>query len=170
MIDHIAVRVSDIDRAIAFYKAALAPLGYDVLMQYPGAVGLGQPGKPDLWIMASEKEINPTHIALSGDRATIDAFHAAAMAAGGSDNGPPGVRADYHPHYYAAFVRDPDGNNVEIVCHTASGLLVEPAPPAAKKAAPKAKAKAKAKAKPKPKAKARKPAAKSAKKPAKNRR
>jgi catechol 2,3-dioxygenase-like lactoylglutathione lyase family enzyme len=157
MIDHVSVRVQDFPRLLAFYRDALAPIGYSVIMEYPGAVGLGTAGKPDLWLMQTEQAVNPTHVALSSTRRDlIDAFHAASLAAGGTDNGPPGLRVDYHPTYYAAFVRDPEGNNIEVVCH---------APPQAPKAAkPKAKAKASVKAKTKAAPKAKKPAAK---KPAK---
>jgi catechol 2,3-dioxygenase-like lactoylglutathione lyase family enzyme len=170
MLDHISLRVQDHSRAVAFYRAALAPLGYRVLMEYPGAAGLGA-GMPDFWLMTTEQPLNPTHIAFSADRAAVDAFHAAALAAGGTDNGPPGLRADYHPHYYGAFVRDPEGNNVEVVCHADPDAKPEPVKTAARKSArkvakasPKAKASAKAKAAPKAKAKtkakAKKPAAK----------
>jgi catechol 2,3-dioxygenase-like lactoylglutathione lyase family enzyme len=163
MIDHISVRVQDFGRAVAFYKAALAPLGYDVRMEYPGAAGLGEPGKPDLWLMQTEVPLNPTHLAFSATREAIDAFYAAALSAGGSDNGAPGLRLDYHPNYYAAYVHDPEGNNIEVVCHFPPGM---PKPPA-KKAAAKAR---RPKAKAKPKAKARKAAPKKAKKKAKKRR
>lgn len=150
MIDHVSVRVQDFARLLAFYREALAPIGYGVLMEYPGAVGMGAQGKPDLWLMQTDKPVNPTHVALSSSRDRIDAFHAAGLAAGGSDNGSAGLRADYHPHYYAAFILDPEGNNIEVVCH---------APPQA----PKAKAVKKA-ARPagKAKAKAKKPVAKKA--------
>lgn len=122
MIDHVSVYVSDVARARDFYKAALAPTGYDVIMQYPSAddphaVGLGVGGKPDLWLVKG----NPAqhqHLAIRGaTRKVVAAFHAAALAAGGKDNGGPGVRAHYHPHYYGAFVLDPDGHNLEVVCH-----------------------------------------------------
>ena len=126
MLDHVSLRVQDFPRALAFYKAALAPIGYAVAMEVPGGAGLGEPGKPDLWISLTEKLPHPTHLAFRTSRARVDAFHAAALAAGGTDNGAPGVRADYHPHYYAAFVIDPEGNNIEVVCHD---------PPAAPKAA-----------------------------------
>jgi catechol 2,3-dioxygenase-like lactoylglutathione lyase family enzyme len=152
MIDHVSVRVQDFGRLVDFYREALAPIGYQVLMEYPGAVGLGADGKPDLWLMQTDQPLNPTHVALSsGSRSPIDAFYAAGLAAGGSDNGAPGVRLDYHPTYYAAFVRDPEGNNIEVVCHM---------DPNAKAARPAAKSKPKAKAKVKTKAAARKPAAK----------
>lgn len=128
MIDHVTVRVQDFPRLLDFYKAALAPLRYEVVMQFEGAAGLGADGKPDLWLMQTDQPLNPMHLALSGERELIDAFHAAALEAGGSDNGSPGLRPDYHPHYYAGFVRDPEGNNIEVVCH---------ADPEAKPAAPK---------------------------------
>jgi catechol 2,3-dioxygenase-like lactoylglutathione lyase family enzyme len=137
MIDHVSVRVQDFSRLLAFYRDALAPIGYEVVMEYPGAVGLGAGGKPDLWLMQTEQPINPTHLALVASREMIDAFHAAALAAGGTDNGPPGLRVDYHPHYYAAFVRDPEGNNIEVVSH------VPPGAPKAARPASKGKAKAK---------------------------
>jgi catechol 2,3-dioxygenase-like lactoylglutathione lyase family enzyme len=165
MLDHISLRVQDHSRAVAFYRAALAPLGYQVMMEYPGATGLGA-GMPDFWLMTTEQPLNPTHIAFSADREAVDAFHVAALAAGGTDNGPPGLRADYHPHYYGAFVRDPEGNNVEVVCHEDPDARPAPVKTAARKSArkvkakPKAKPATKAKAKPKAKAKAQKPPAK----------
>ena len=96
-------------------------------MEFPGYCGLGERGKPDLWITLTDKAVLPTHLAFRTDRARVDAFHAAALAAGGVDNGPPGLRADYHPHYYAAFVIDPEGNNIEVVCHDPPGMR-KPAP------------------------------------------
>jgi catechol 2,3-dioxygenase-like lactoylglutathione lyase family enzyme len=119
MLDHVSLRVQDYARALAFYKAALAPIGYSVAMEFPGSAGLGEPGKTDLWITLTDRPLHPTHIAFRTDRARVDAFHAAALAAGGTDNGPPGVREHYTPTYYAAFVHDPDGNNVEAVYHGA---------------------------------------------------
>jgi catechol 2,3-dioxygenase-like lactoylglutathione lyase family enzyme len=160
MLDHVSLRVRDFDRALAFYRAALAPLGYLTVMEYPGVAGLGEPGKPDLWLTTTETDLNPTHLAFAADRAQVDAFHEAALTAGGTDNGPPGVRTDYHPHYYAAFILDPEGNNVEVVCQAdpnARAGAATAAPKAASK--PKVKAKAKAATKAKAKAKA-KPAAK----------
>jgi catechol 2,3-dioxygenase-like lactoylglutathione lyase family enzyme len=165
MIDHISLRVQDFERAVAFYRAALAPIGYEVVMEFSGAAGLGAGGKPDFWIMQSEPPINATHVAFASERALVDAFHAAAVAAGGSDNGAPGLRPEYHPHYYGAFVFDPEGNNVEVVSHADPST---PKPVATKAAPKKVKAKPKAKAKPvkaKPKAKAAKAKAKT--KPAK---
>lgn len=154
MLDHISLRVQDHSRAVAFYRAALAPLGYQVMMEYPGATGLGA-GMPDLWVIASDHPPSPTHLAFSADRAAVDAFHTAALAAGGTDNGPPGLRLDYHPHYYAAFVRDPEGNNIEVVCHADPS-----AKPVPVKASARSTRKSARKAKAKPNTKAKKPAAK----------
>jgi catechol 2,3-dioxygenase-like lactoylglutathione lyase family enzyme len=121
MLDHISLRVQDYDKALAFYKAALAPIGYSVIMEFPGFAGLGEKGKPDFWITRTDKPCNPTHVAFRTERAHIAAFHAAAIAAGGTENGEPGPRSQYHPHYFGAFVLDPEGNNVEAVCHEAPG-------------------------------------------------
>jgi catechol 2,3-dioxygenase-like lactoylglutathione lyase family enzyme len=126
MIDHIGFPVSDYQRAKAFYTQALAPLGYSLIMEVtqddrPGelAAGFGANGKPDFWIGGEGALNKPVHIAiLAKDRATVDAFYKAALAAGGRDNGAPGIRAHYHPNYYGAFVLDPDGHNIEAVSHT----------------------------------------------------
>jgi catechol 2,3-dioxygenase-like lactoylglutathione lyase family enzyme len=116
-IDHLNVGVSDLAASRAFYEPALAPLGYTVLMDRPYGVGFGKDGKPDFWI-SDRPTSAPLHVAFSSpDRATVDAFHREALAAGGRDNGPPGVRPQYHPSYYGAFVLDPEGNNVEAVTH-----------------------------------------------------
>jgi len=121
------------------------------------AIGaLGERGKPSLWITLTDKTVLPTHLAFRTDRARVDAFHAAALAAGGVDNGPPGLRADYHPHYYAAFVIDPEGNNIEVVCHD---------PPGARRLAPERPARAAASPR-RPAKKVKKPARKPAKKAA----
>jgi catechol 2,3-dioxygenase-like lactoylglutathione lyase family enzyme len=154
MIDHISVHVSDLDRSIAFYAAALAPLGYVVVMEFPGAAGLGVAGKPDLWLGKSEK-IAPQHVAFRAERAQVGAFYEAAIAAGGKDNGKPGIREHYHPNYYGAFVIDPDGHNIEAVCH-------DPPVAAKKAAAKKAPAKKAAKKAPAKKAAAKKAPAKKA--------
>ena len=118
MIDHIKLHVADAGRSKAFYADALAPLGYRVIMEpVAGVVGIGTQF-PDLWLAQSD---TPTtaHVALrADDRAAVDAFHAAALAAGGRDNGMPGLRPQYHPGYYGAFVLDPDANNLEAVHHT----------------------------------------------------
>jgi catechol 2,3-dioxygenase-like lactoylglutathione lyase family enzyme len=124
MIDHVGFPVSDYARAKAFYEKALAPLGYTLIMEVQQdahdspAAGFGTGGKPDFWIGGEGRLNKAVHIALTArDRATVDAFHKAAMAAGGKDNGAPGLRPHYHPNYYAAFVFDPDGHNIEAVCH-----------------------------------------------------
>lgn len=123
MIDHTGIAVSDFKKSKAFYISALAPLGYRVIKELPaefapqGAVGLGVPPKPDFWIGGGKPQ-SPIHVAFRAEsRAVVDAFYKAALAAGGRDNGGPGVRAHYHPDYYGAFVLDPDGHNVEAVCH-----------------------------------------------------
>jgi catechol 2,3-dioxygenase-like lactoylglutathione lyase family enzyme len=124
MIDHIGFSVSDYARAKAFYEQALAPLGYGLVMevtaQETGALvaGFGRGGKPDFWIGDEGRLELPVHVAfLADDRSTVDAFYRAAIAAGGKDNGAPGLRPHYHPNYYGAFVLDPDGHNIEAVCH-----------------------------------------------------
>lgn len=118
MIDHLILNVKDVAKSRSFYERALAPLGYRVVMDYEQGVGFGIAGKPDFWIALREPRHTKVHVAFaSKDRPTVDAFHAAALAAGGADNGPPGLRPHYHPDYYGAFVFDPDGNNIEAVCH-----------------------------------------------------
>ncbi|MGI8525430.1 MAG: VOC family protein [Pseudolabrys sp.] len=125
MIDHLGLPVSDYQRAKIFYTQALAPLGYVLVMEVPQdkhdcpAAGFGANGKPDFWIGAEGGLNRAVHIALAAkDRTTVDAFYRAALAAGGRDNGAPGLRPQYHPDYYGAFVLDPDGHNIEAVCHT----------------------------------------------------
>jgi catechol 2,3-dioxygenase-like lactoylglutathione lyase family enzyme len=121
MLDHVSVNVRDLARSRAFFEDALAPLGYAVAMEIEGGgVGFAGPeGHPDFWIVPREPTGGSTHVAFrAADRDTVDRFHRAAVAAGGEDNGPPGPRPHYHEHYYGAFVHDPDGNNVEAVCHT----------------------------------------------------
>ena len=128
MIDHVSFSVRSFAASKAFYLGALAPLGYAVVMEFPDpahpsgpkapVVGMGAGGKPDLWFAEGEPK-GRLHLAFRAkDRAAVDAFHRAALAAGGTDNGAPGPRPQYHPGYYGAFVLDPDGNNVEAVCHT----------------------------------------------------
>jgi catechol 2,3-dioxygenase-like lactoylglutathione lyase family enzyme len=120
MYDHVGVNVKDYATSRAFYEQALAPLGYGIVMAFDEwkAAGLGPEGHPGFWISEREPFGTGTHVAFRvDDRATVDAFHAAALAAGGKDNGAPGLREQYQPTYYAAFVLDPDGNNVEAVCH-----------------------------------------------------
>lgn len=119
MIDHMGLLVADLDASVAFYTRALAPLGYALVMRGEQFAGFGVAGKPDFWI-GTGKPTDKLHVAFSArGRAEVRAFHDAAIAAGGKDNGPPGVRAMYHPSYYGAFVHDPDGHNIEAVCHEA---------------------------------------------------
>ncbi|WP_225029200.1 VOC family protein [Xinfangfangia pollutisoli] len=131
MIDHMGISPAEIGRARAFYDAALAPLGLAVVMEvtaeqtggYHG-IGYGAGRKPVFWLSSDSRRSLPEgprgaglHVALEApSRAAVDAFYAAAMAQGGRDNGAPGIRAHYHPNYYAAFVIDPDGVNLEAVC------------------------------------------------------
>ncbi len=120
MIDHIGIHVSNYQRGKDFYSAALSPLGYKVIAEYGDTAGLGAHGDPDLWISAGKTAKPRVHVAFRCDKRTmVDRFYTAALKAGGKDNGPPGIREDYAPDYYAAFVIDPDGNNIEAVCHTA---------------------------------------------------
>ena len=117
MIDHTGYSVTDLARSIAFYEKALAPLGYVLIMQHGQFAGFGVGGKPDFWIGAGTPH-DKIHVAFrAAGHAQVRAFYAAALAAGGTDNGPPGPRPLYHENYYAAFVHDPDGHNVEAVCH-----------------------------------------------------
>jgi catechol 2,3-dioxygenase-like lactoylglutathione lyase family enzyme len=125
MLDHIGLTVSDVARSKAFFDAALAPLGIAAVMEVTpeqsggGAhVGYGSDDKPYFWIGDGDRTTGGLHVAFTAqDRATVDAFYQAALAAGGRDNGPPGIREHYHPNYYGAFVYDLDGHNVEAVCH-----------------------------------------------------
>ena len=125
MIDHTGLHVKDPTKSRAFYDAALATIGYAVLRTVPAeytggkvVLGYGVAPKPDFWVAEGDPETPRMHIAFRAKtRAEVDAFYQAAMAAGGRDNGPPGIRAHYHPNYYGAFVLDPDGHNVEAVCH-----------------------------------------------------
>ncbi len=122
MIDHIGISVSDYDRMRTFYDRALAPLGMSAMMEFPlgGGVrtaGYGK-GKPIFWVTGGARTIPHAHVAFqAASRAEVDAFHAAAIAAGARDNGAPGIRPHYHETYYGAFVLDPDGHNIEAVCH-----------------------------------------------------
>ena len=125
MIDHIGISISNFEKAKAFYNQALAPLGAALLFEAPlehtGGVRVGGYGKdrPTFWMSEGDIQSPTLHVALAAEnRDQVDAFHAAALAAGGKDNGPPGLRPHYHRHYYGAFVLDPDGNNIEAVCHT----------------------------------------------------
>jgi catechol 2,3-dioxygenase-like lactoylglutathione lyase family enzyme len=127
MIDHTGLVVSDAAKSRAFYEAALAPLGYSVLMEIPKehtggktVLGWGVAPKPDFWTVNGTANQPPLHIAFRADsKKQVDEFYKAALAAGGKDNGAPGPRPHYHKDYYGAFVLDPDGHNIEAVCHTA---------------------------------------------------
>jgi catechol 2,3-dioxygenase-like lactoylglutathione lyase family enzyme len=130
MLDHTGVSVSDGPRSLRFYEQALAPLGYKVLMEIPReftggtmVLGMGVPPKPDFWVNEGGPPPRPhVHVAFRAEsRAVVDAFHAAALAAGGRDNGGPGLREHYHKDYYGAFVLDPDGHNIEACCHLPPG-------------------------------------------------
>jgi catechol 2,3-dioxygenase-like lactoylglutathione lyase family enzyme len=133
MIDHMGLSVRNVARATEFYLKVLAPLGYGIVMDvsaeetgHEAAVGFGAPGptedfqsgKPSFWIGQNAQTSGPMHVAfVAPSRDAVDAFYAAAIKAGGRDNGRPALRPHYHANYYAAFVFDPDGNNVEAVCH-----------------------------------------------------
>lgn len=126
MLDHVGLPVADIAAARTFYDKALAPLGIAVMMEvteqmtggHGAHLGYGRGEVPFFWIGSGKPAASGVHVAFSApDRATVDAFHAAALAAGGRDNGAPGLRPEYHPNYYGAFIIDPDGNNIEAVCH-----------------------------------------------------
>jgi catechol 2,3-dioxygenase-like lactoylglutathione lyase family enzyme len=128
VIDHTGITVLNLARSRAFYEAVLAPLGYRVVKEIRNAVGFGDPaviergGDPagDFWLSLEAPSEPRLHFAFTAkDRLTVEAFHVAAIAAGGTDNGPPGLRPRYHADYYAAFVLDPDGYNIEAVCHRA---------------------------------------------------
>jgi catechol 2,3-dioxygenase-like lactoylglutathione lyase family enzyme len=118
VLDHLGIPVSDFERSKRFYGEALSPLGYELIMEPGGsAAGFGRSDKPDFWISRGEPG-HDLHVAFAADdHATVVAFHEAAIAAGGRDNGGPGLRPEYHPSYYGAFVLDPDGYNIEAVCH-----------------------------------------------------
>jgi catechol 2,3-dioxygenase-like lactoylglutathione lyase family enzyme len=121
VLDHVLIDVGDFDSSRAFYEMVLAPLGIDAVSEpAPQMVGFGEDGKPYFWVMARGRPtVHGAHFAfVAADRDAVDTFHAAGLAAGGTDNGAPGPRPIYHSSYYAAFVLDPDGNNIEAVCHT----------------------------------------------------
>ena len=126
MIDHTGLNVSNPTKSSNFYTKALAPLGYKIIAEVPkeftnGAVvlGYGVPPKPDFWIHEGKPNTPHLHVAfLAENRKQVDEFYKAALAAGGKDNGAPGPRPHYHKNYYGAFVLDPDGHNIEAVCHS----------------------------------------------------
>ncbi|MGF6231531.1 catechol 2,3-dioxygenase-like lactoylglutathione lyase family enzyme [Inquilinus ginsengisoli] len=128
IINHVEFPVAEAERARRFYEAVLAPLGLTLVISIDPARtphggarhGFGKNGYPSLWIHQQSGERLRIHLAFTADdRATVDAFHAAALANGGMDNGAPGIRERYHDHYYAAYILDPDGNNIEAVCQRA---------------------------------------------------
>jgi catechol 2,3-dioxygenase-like lactoylglutathione lyase family enzyme len=118
MYDHVGFKVKDLDASARFYAAALAALGCELGFNDPSTVSFGPPGAPALWLYADERLAHSLlHVAFrASSRSAVDAFHRAGLKAGGRDNGAPGLRRDYSPTYYAAFLLDPDGNNVEAVC------------------------------------------------------
>ncbi len=126
MIDHTGVNASDFVKSKEFYSKALAVIGYSLLVDLPAAVtgstdvaGFGVPPKSDFWVSNGTPNVPPVHVAFRVEtRTQVDAFFKAALAAGGRDHGPPGIRPHYHPNYYGAFVLDPDGHNIEAVCHS----------------------------------------------------
>jgi catechol 2,3-dioxygenase-like lactoylglutathione lyase family enzyme len=116
MFSHIGLRVKDLGASVRFYTAALAPLGHVLGSRDDSSASFGPPGDPALWLYV-DKDATRAHVALvASDHAAVDRFYVAGREAGGRDNGKPGLRADYSPTYYAAFLLDPDGNNVEAVC------------------------------------------------------
>ena len=118
MYDHIGLKVKDLAASVRFYEAALAPLGHVVCLREETWAGIGPEGAPALWLYQANTAGGPgIHVALrAAERAAVDRFHAAGLRSGGRDHGAPGLRTDYSPDYYAAFLLDPDGNNVEAVC------------------------------------------------------
>jgi catechol 2,3-dioxygenase-like lactoylglutathione lyase family enzyme len=127
MIDHTGIHVSDFESSKKFYSEALGAIGYTLIVEFPASVtghadvaGFGENGKPDFWVISGAPNKPPLHVAFRcNNRDAVDAFHKAALAAGGSDNGKPGLRPHYHPNYYGAYVHDADGHNIEAVCHEA---------------------------------------------------
>ena len=118
MFDHIGLGVSSFAASKAFFLAALEPLGVGIVMEGEHGLGIGSHGKPSLWLYETADKPAPLHLAFTAaNRQQVQAFHRAALAAGGQDNGAPGLRPHYHPDYYGAFVIGPDGHNVEAVCH-----------------------------------------------------
>lgn len=121
ILDHIGVAVRDFAKSATFFRRALAPLGIQTVLEGEGWAMLGKDGRPEFWIGVHGIPPGPIHIAFAAEnREQVRAFHRAALAAGGRDNGAPGIRAKYHPDYYGAFVFDPDGHNIEAVCHAAA--------------------------------------------------
>jgi catechol 2,3-dioxygenase-like lactoylglutathione lyase family enzyme len=125
MLDHTGLKVSNTSRSKEFYDAALKPMGYEVIMEIPKertngivVIGYGVPPKPDFWISEGKPNDPKIHVAFRAEsHQQVNAFYEAALQAGGTDNGAPGPRPHYHENYYGAFVLDPDGHNIEAVCH-----------------------------------------------------
>jgi catechol 2,3-dioxygenase-like lactoylglutathione lyase family enzyme len=118
ILDHIGLAVRDFGKSATFFRRALAPLGIQTVLEGEGWAMLGKDGRPQFWIGVHGIPPGPIHIAFAAEnREQVRAFHRAALAAGGRDNGAPGIRTKYHPDYYGAFVFDPDGHNIEAVCH-----------------------------------------------------
>jgi catechol 2,3-dioxygenase-like lactoylglutathione lyase family enzyme len=118
MFDHVGFGVTNLTEGKTFFLQALAPLGVTIAMEGPYGVGMGQNKKPSLWLYETKDTPSHLHLAFVAEsRDQVDAFYRAALAAGGKDNGPPGLRSHYHPNYYGAFVIGPDGHNIEAVCH-----------------------------------------------------
>ena len=115
MLDHVAIPVHDLDASRKFYEPLLAQLGAKVVLEWPGGVLFGT--DDGMFALRQSDQVMPVHVAFKADRPGVDRFHESAVAAGASDNGAPGVRSEYHENYYAAFVIDPDGHNIEAVCH-----------------------------------------------------
>lgn len=118
IIDHVGLAVSNLEQSKIFYSAALAPLGITLIVEVQGWAGFGKGGKPEFWFGEHSEPQKPMHIAfIAENREQVRQFYDAALQAGATDNGPPGIRAHYHPDYYGAFVIGPDGHNIEAVCH-----------------------------------------------------
>jgi catechol 2,3-dioxygenase-like lactoylglutathione lyase family enzyme len=116
MIDHVTLNVRDLEACKPFYEQALRPLGYKLAMEYTDGCGFGNEESTDFFLAQRGEPSSPVHVAFRVPaREIVNAFHAAALAAGGQDNGPPGLRRVYHEHYYGAYVLDPEGNNIEAV-------------------------------------------------------
>ena len=118
MFDHVGLGVSNYAESKAFFLKALEPLGVGIVMEGEHGLGIGPKGKPALWLFETSEKPAPLHLAFTAEsHKQVQEFYAAALAAGGKDNGAPGLRPHYHPNYYGAFVIGPDGHNVEAVCH-----------------------------------------------------
>ena len=137
MIDHIVLNVRDLGRSRRFYAAALMPLGYRMAKELTAGVGFGVGPRADIWLWRRDPPVAGVHVALlCATRSMVDAFHVAALAAGGRDNGAPGPRPIYHPDYYGAFILDPDGHNFEAVCHEPAAGAPAPRKAARRRPAP----------------------------------